>query len=95
MLLEQGDAKLHYGPFWEYQPVSMGRILVEAWDLPGNVAQHEFCPPGQPIFLGAEPGWQLDPPGKNQNARSHPCSGGCVTNPCINRRQYNCRLTDF
>jgi len=25
--------------------VSMGRILVEAWDLPGNVASHEFCPP--------------------------------------------------
>ena len=44
-ILEQGDAKLHYGPFWEYQPVSMGRIRVEAWDLPGNVASHEFCPP--------------------------------------------------
>jgi hypothetical protein len=44
-ILEQGDAKLQYGPFWEYRPTSMGRILVEAWDMPGNVARHEFCPP--------------------------------------------------
>ena len=43
--LEQGDAELVYGVHWEYQPVNKGRILVQAWDLPGNLAQHEFCPP--------------------------------------------------
>lgn len=52
--LEQGDAELVCGVHWEYQPVNKGRILVEAWDLPGNVAQHEFCPPaGNPHF------WEL------------------------------------
>jgi hypothetical protein len=44
-ILEQGDATLQYGPFWEYRPASMGRIRVEAWDLPGNVTMYEFCQP--------------------------------------------------
>jgi hypothetical protein len=52
--LEQGDAELVCGVHWEYQPVNKGRILVQAWDLPGNLAQHEFCPPaGNPYF------WEL------------------------------------
>jgi hypothetical protein len=44
-ILEQGNAELVDGAHWEYQPVNKGRILVEARDLPGNVARHEFCPP--------------------------------------------------
>ncbi len=43
--LEQGEAQLVYGSFWEYQSASQGRVRVEAWDLPGNRVQHEYCPP--------------------------------------------------
>jgi len=53
-ILEQGDAELVDGVHWEYQPVNRGRILVEAWDLPGNVARHEFCPPP-----GAQSFWDM------------------------------------
>jgi hypothetical protein len=49
--LEQGDAELVYGVDWEYQPANMGRILVQAWDLPGNLAQHEFCPPAGNLYF--------------------------------------------
>ena len=53
-VLERGDAELVNGVTWEYQPVNKGRILVQAWDLPGNKASHEFCPPaGNPYF------WEL------------------------------------
>lgn len=44
-VLEQGEAEQVNGVHWEYQPVNMGHILVQAWDLPGNVTQHKFCPP--------------------------------------------------
>jgi hypothetical protein len=43
--LEQGEAQLVYGSFWEYQSASQGRVRVEARDLPGNRVQHEYCPP--------------------------------------------------
>ncbi len=50
-ILEQGDAELVCGVHWEYQSKNKGRIRVEAWDLPGNVARGEFCPPvGNPFF---------------------------------------------
>jgi hypothetical protein len=35
-ILEQGDARQVYESIWEYIPQSAGRVVVEAWDLPGN-----------------------------------------------------------
>jgi hypothetical protein len=43
-LLEQGNAELHNGVWWEYQAANSGLIRAEAWDLAGNVTQQEFCP---------------------------------------------------
>ncbi len=43
--VEQGEAKLELGVWWDYQPTHQGRIQVEAWDLAGNVAQREFDDP--------------------------------------------------
>ena len=43
--LEQGEANLKLGIWWEYHPTHQGRIRVEAWDLAGNVAQQEFDTP--------------------------------------------------
>lgn len=43
--LEQGDAELKLGIWWEYQPTQQGRIRVEACDLAGNVVQREFDDP--------------------------------------------------
>jgi hypothetical protein len=42
--LEQGDAELTLGVWWDYQPANKGRIRIEAWDLAGNVTQQEFSP---------------------------------------------------
>jgi hypothetical protein len=42
--LEQGDAELVLGGWWDYQPANTGRIRIEAWDLAGNVTQQEFSP---------------------------------------------------
>lgn len=54
-ILEQGDAELVNGVYWEYQSTNRGQIRVEAWDLPGNVTCHEFCPPpGQHLFWEQE-----------------------------------------
>ena len=41
-LLEQGNAELHHGVWWEYQAFHDGMIRVEAWDLAGNVTRQEF-----------------------------------------------------
>ena len=43
--LEQGDAELELGIWWEYQPAHHGRIRVEARDMAGNVVQREFDNP--------------------------------------------------
>jgi hypothetical protein len=43
--LEQSDAQLHLGPWWEYQAVQRGTLRIEAWDFAGNVTRQEFCPP--------------------------------------------------
>lgn len=40
--LEQGEAEPVAGVWWEYHTANRGRILVEAWDLPGNVTRQEF-----------------------------------------------------
>ena len=40
--LEQGEAELVMGVWWDYQTTSKGRLLVEAWDLAGNVTRQEF-----------------------------------------------------
>jgi hypothetical protein len=40
--LEQGDAELVNGVWWEYEPANQGQIQVEAWDLAGNVTRREF-----------------------------------------------------
>ena len=42
--LEEGEAELVMGVWWEYQPANDGRIHVEAWDLAGNVTRQEFYP---------------------------------------------------
>jgi len=38
-VLEQGQATQIKDAFWRYEPQQEGRLLVEAWDLPGNVAR--------------------------------------------------------
>lgn len=43
--LEQGEANLEQGIWWEYRPSHQGRIRVEACDLAGNTAQSEFDNP--------------------------------------------------
>lgn len=42
--LEQGEAELWMGVWWDYQAANKGKIRVEAWDLAGNVTQEEFRP---------------------------------------------------
>lgn len=43
--LEQGDAELVTGVWWDYIAANRGRIQVEAWDLAGNRVQQEFDDP--------------------------------------------------
>ena len=38
-VLERGEATQIDGAFWCYELGQEGRVLVEAWDLPGNVAR--------------------------------------------------------
>ena len=33
---EKGDAAQGRGDWWEYVPAAAGKVVVEAWDLPGN-----------------------------------------------------------
>ena len=40
--LEQGEAELTMGVWWDYQTANKGQIRVEAWDLAGNVTRQEF-----------------------------------------------------
>lgn len=40
-VLEQGQAKQVNKTFWEYSAQAAGRIIVEAWDLPGNKTRAE------------------------------------------------------
>ena len=40
--LEQGEAELTLGVWWDYQAANRGRVQVEAWDLAGNVTRREF-----------------------------------------------------
>jgi len=47
--LEQGEAELSLGVWWDYKASNRGRILVEARDLAGNVTRKEFDPPS-PFF---------------------------------------------
>ena len=39
--LEQGDAARVYDAWWEFKTRTKGNILVEAWDLAGNVTKQE------------------------------------------------------
>ena len=41
-VLEQGQAQLVNGVWWEYELVNRGKIRVEAWDMAGNRVQEEF-----------------------------------------------------
>jgi hypothetical protein len=43
--LEQGEAGLWMGVWWEYQAGNRGTVRVEARDLAGNVTRQEFRPP--------------------------------------------------
>jgi hypothetical protein len=43
--LEQGEAELVMGVWWDYRAVNKGRIQVEAWDFAGNVTCREFEDP--------------------------------------------------
>jgi hypothetical protein len=42
--LEQGEAALWMGIWWDYQAAHSGQIRVEARDLAGNVTWQEYCP---------------------------------------------------
>ena len=46
--LEQGNAELVMGVWWDYQTSNKGQIRVEAWDLAGNITREEFLPPSRP-----------------------------------------------
>jgi hypothetical protein len=41
-VLEQGQALLGKGIWWEYVPAMEGKVIVEAWDLAGNAARKEM-----------------------------------------------------
>ena len=57
--LEQGEAELTLGVWWDYKCANRGRIRVEAWDLAGNVTAREFDDP-----------WKFTPfPGKTPEPR--------------------------
>jgi hypothetical protein len=43
--LEQGEAELVMGVWWDYCATNKGQIRVEASDLAGNITCREFCPP--------------------------------------------------
>ncbi len=43
--LEQGEAELVLGVWWEYRPAKKGRIRIEARDLAQNVTRQEFYRP--------------------------------------------------
>jgi hypothetical protein len=43
--LEQGEAELWMGVWWDYHAANRGTVRVEAWDLAGNVTRQEFRPP--------------------------------------------------
>jgi hypothetical protein len=45
--LEQGEAELWMGIWWDYTAANRGQIQVEARDLAGNVTQQEFRPTSQ------------------------------------------------
>jgi hypothetical protein len=45
--LEQAEAALNLGVWWEYQAANRGLVRVEAWDLASNVTRQEFCPPSE------------------------------------------------
>lgn len=45
--LEQGEAELVLGVWWDYNAANRGQVRVEAWDLAGNMTCQEFCPPSQ------------------------------------------------
>lgn len=49
--LEQGDADLVLGVWWEYRPAKKGRIHIEAWDLAENVTRQEFYPSPPPFSV--------------------------------------------
>lgn len=40
-VLEQGQAQQVNETIWEYSAQATGRIIVEAWDLPGNKTRAE------------------------------------------------------
>lgn len=45
--LEQGEAELVLGVWWDYRATNRARIQVEACDLAGNVTRQEFYPPSE------------------------------------------------
>ena len=58
--LEQGEAELTLGVWWDYRAENHGRIQVEVWDMAGNVTRREFDDPwkftpflGKPLNLDA------------------------------------------
>jgi hypothetical protein len=42
--LEQAEAQLNLGVWWEYQAANSGLVRVEAWDFASNVTRQEFRP---------------------------------------------------
>lgn len=60
--LEQGEAELTLGAWWDYHATNSGRIRVEARDLAGNVTRQEHYP-SSPFFSV----WEKPVRAKNQN----------------------------
>lgn len=48
--LEQAEARLNQGVWWEYQATSRGLIRIEAWDFASNVTRQEFRPPSESYY---------------------------------------------
>ena len=42
--LEQAEARLNLGIWWEYQAANSGLVRVEAWDFASNVTRQELSP---------------------------------------------------
>ena len=53
--LEQGEAELQQGVRWVYNTVISGCVLVEAWDLAGNVTRQEYTPDSRFYSVGESP----------------------------------------
>jgi hypothetical protein len=50
--VEKGEGLKKKGDWWEYMPSAEGKVVVEAWDLAGNVAKAENRDKGTRVETG-------------------------------------------